>query len=217
MESELSVAGGPRVRIRFPPAESPCLTQTRPRGSAAWRSARGVLADELLHPLDRRGGVGGVGFTGHEAVIGAFVELQFGIAARLVVVGDKAPHQLDRNPFVLVAAEDESRRQLAFLAALQHRWRRGVFVRRLGEPERVVQMDELLVAGLFREVVAEERVENAPARDHPGLRRINAGRAGLVAAFEKGGWDRVTSLLRRGDVPEEQCWLKGPDWCLVMI
>jgi len=25
----------------------------------------------------------------------------------------------------------------------------------------------------------------------------------------------VTRLLRRGDVPEEQCWLKGPDWCLV--
>jgi len=36
----------------------------------------------------------------------------------------------------------------------------------------------------------------------------------LVAALEKGGWDRVTRLLRRGDVPEEQCWLKGPDWCL---
>ena len=36
----------------------------------------------------------------------------------------------------------------------------------------------------------------------------------LVAALEKGGWDRVTRLYRRGNVPEEQCWLKGPDWCL---
>jgi protein-L-isoaspartate(D-aspartate) O-methyltransferase len=36
----------------------------------------------------------------------------------------------------------------------------------------------------------------------------------FVAAFEKGGWERVTRLYRRGDVPEEQCWLKGPDWCL---
>ena len=36
----------------------------------------------------------------------------------------------------------------------------------------------------------------------------------LAAAFEKGGWERVTRLYRRGDVPEEQCWLKGPDWCL---
>jgi protein-L-isoaspartate(D-aspartate) O-methyltransferase len=36
----------------------------------------------------------------------------------------------------------------------------------------------------------------------------------LAAAFEKGGWDRVTRLYRRGDVPEERCWLKGPDWCL---
>ena len=123
-----------------------------------------MLADELLHPQDRRGGVGCVGFAGHEAVIGAFVELQFSIAARLVVVGDKAPHQLDRNPFVLVAAEDESRRQLAFLAALQHRWRRGVLVRRLGEPERIVQVHELLVAGFFRKVVAEEPVKHAPAR-----------------------------------------------------
>jgi len=25
----------------------------------------------------------------------------------------------------------------------------------------------------------------------------------------------VTRLLRRGDLPDEQCWLKGPDWCLV--
>ena len=36
----------------------------------------------------------------------------------------------------------------------------------------------------------------------------------LVAALEKGGGDRVTRLYRRGDVPEEQCWLKAPDWCL---
>jgi len=39
----------------------------------------------------------------------------------------------------------------------------------------------------------------------------------LVAALDKGGQDRVTRLLRRGDVPEEQCWLKGPDWCLVYV
>jgi len=31
----------------------------------------------------------------------------------------------------------------------------------------------------------------------------------LVAAVEKGGQDRVIRLLRRGEVPEEQCWLKG--------
>jgi len=36
----------------------------------------------------------------------------------------------------------------------------------------------------------------------------------LVAAPEKGGWERVTRLYRRADVPEQQCWLKGPDWCL---
>ena len=36
----------------------------------------------------------------------------------------------------------------------------------------------------------------------------------LAAALDKGGWEQVTRLYRRGDVPEEQCWLKGPDWCL---
>lgn len=46
-----------------------------------------------------------------------------------------------------------------------------------------------------------------------GVRDAESERA-LVAALEKGGWDRVTRLYRRGDVPEEQCWLKGPDWCL---
>jgi protein-L-isoaspartate(D-aspartate) O-methyltransferase len=46
-----------------------------------------------------------------------------------------------------------------------------------------------------------------------GARDAESERA-LVAAFEKGGWDRVTRLYRRGDVPEEQCWLKAPDWCL---
>ena len=30
----------------------------------------------------------------------------------------------------------------------------------------------------------------------------------------KGGWERVTRLYRRGDVPDEQCWLKAPDWAL---
>ena len=46
-----------------------------------------------------------------------------------------------------------------------------------------------------------------------GARDAESERA-LVAAFEKGGWDRVTRLYRRGDVPEERCWLKRPDWCL---
>jgi protein-L-isoaspartate(D-aspartate) O-methyltransferase len=47
-----------------------------------------------------------------------------------------------------------------------------------------------------------------------GARDAESERA-LVAAFEKGDGERVTRLYRRGDVPEEQCWLKGPDWCLV--
>lgn len=46
-----------------------------------------------------------------------------------------------------------------------------------------------------------------------GARDAESERA-LVAAFEKGGQERVTRLYRNGDVPEEQCWLKGPNWCL---
>ena len=46
-----------------------------------------------------------------------------------------------------------------------------------------------------------------------GARDAESERA-LAAALEKGGGERVTRLYRRGDVPEEQCWLKGPDWCL---
>jgi protein-L-isoaspartate(D-aspartate) O-methyltransferase len=36
----------------------------------------------------------------------------------------------------------------------------------------------------------------------------------LAAAFDSGGWERVKRLVRRDDVPAEQCWLKGPGWCL---
>jgi protein-L-isoaspartate(D-aspartate) O-methyltransferase len=46
-----------------------------------------------------------------------------------------------------------------------------------------------------------------------GARDAESERA-LVAAFEKGGVERVRRLYRCGDVPEEQCWLKGPDWAL---
>jgi protein-L-isoaspartate(D-aspartate) O-methyltransferase len=46
-----------------------------------------------------------------------------------------------------------------------------------------------------------------------GARDAESERA-LAAALDKGGWDRVTRLYRRGDVPEEHCWLRGPDWCL---
>jgi protein-L-isoaspartate(D-aspartate) O-methyltransferase len=46
-----------------------------------------------------------------------------------------------------------------------------------------------------------------------GARDAESERA-LAAAFDKGGWDRVTRLYRSGDVPAVRCWLKGPDWCL---
>ena len=38
--------------------------------------------------------------------------------------------------------------------------------------------------------------------------------AALAAAFTAGGWERVTRLYRRDDLPAEQCWLRAPGWCL---
>jgi len=46
-----------------------------------------------------------------------------------------------------------------------------------------------------------------------GARDAECERA-LAAAFEKGGWERVTRLCRSGDLPDEQCWLNAPDWAL---
>jgi hypothetical protein len=43
-----------------------------------------------------------------------------------------------------------------------------------------------------------------------GARDAESERA-LAAAFEKGGWERVTRLHRRGDLPDEQCWVNAPD------
>jgi protein-L-isoaspartate(D-aspartate) O-methyltransferase len=44
--------------------------------------------------------------------------------------------------------------------------------------------------------------------------RDEAGEQALAAAFDKGGAERVTRLYRRDDLPEEQCWLRAPGWCL---
>jgi protein-L-isoaspartate(D-aspartate) O-methyltransferase len=46
-----------------------------------------------------------------------------------------------------------------------------------------------------------------------GMRDPTAEKA-LAAAFQAGGWERVTRLHRHDDVPEEDCWLRGEGWCL---
>jgi protein-L-isoaspartate(D-aspartate) O-methyltransferase len=46
-----------------------------------------------------------------------------------------------------------------------------------------------------------------------GARDAESERA-LAAALEKGGWGRVTRLYRHSNLPNEECWLKAPDWCL---
>jgi protein-L-isoaspartate(D-aspartate) O-methyltransferase len=44
--------------------------------------------------------------------------------------------------------------------------------------------------------------------------RDPAAEAALAAAFDKGGWNKVTRLIRGATVPDERCWLRGPGWCL---
>jgi len=44
--------------------------------------------------------------------------------------------------------------------------------------------------------------------------RDEAGERARGAAFDKGGAERVTRLYRRDDLPEDQCWLRAPGWCL---
>ena len=38
--------------------------------------------------------------------------------------------------------------------------------------------------------------------------------AALAAAFEKGGWERVTRLYRHNQMPPDRVWLSAPGWCL---
>lgn len=44
--------------------------------------------------------------------------------------------------------------------------------------------------------------------------RDEASERALTAALAKGEWKRVTRLYRNGNVAEERCWLRAPDWCL---
>lgn len=47
--------------------------------------------------------------------------------------------------------------------------------------------------------------------------RDGASEKALAAAFDRGGEGdagRVTRLYRRDDLPEEDCWLRAPGWCL---
>jgi protein-L-isoaspartate(D-aspartate) O-methyltransferase len=44
--------------------------------------------------------------------------------------------------------------------------------------------------------------------------RDSVSEAALIAAFKKGGWERVTRLHRSNDLPEDRCWLSAPGWSL---
>jgi protein-L-isoaspartate(D-aspartate) O-methyltransferase len=44
--------------------------------------------------------------------------------------------------------------------------------------------------------------------------RDPASESALAAALEKGGVENVTRFYRHDTVPEENCWLRAPGWCL---
>jgi protein-L-isoaspartate(D-aspartate) O-methyltransferase len=44
--------------------------------------------------------------------------------------------------------------------------------------------------------------------------RDSESEAALAAAFNKGGWEKVTHLYRHNDLPEDRVWLRAPGWCL---
>jgi protein-L-isoaspartate(D-aspartate) O-methyltransferase len=44
--------------------------------------------------------------------------------------------------------------------------------------------------------------------------RDAASEAALDRALRAGGWEKVTRLVRTGDLPDEQCWLRAPGWAL---
>jgi protein-L-isoaspartate(D-aspartate) O-methyltransferase len=44
--------------------------------------------------------------------------------------------------------------------------------------------------------------------------RDESSEAALAIALAKGGWQKVTRLHRTGDLSEDRCWLRAPDWCL---
>ena len=44
--------------------------------------------------------------------------------------------------------------------------------------------------------------------------RDSLSETALVAAFNKGGWERVTRLYRNDDIAEDRCWLRTPTCCL---
>jgi protein-L-isoaspartate(D-aspartate) O-methyltransferase len=46
-----------------------------------------------------------------------------------------------------------------------------------------------------------------------GMREA-ASETALAAAFTAGGWEKVTRLYRRDDLPDDQVWLRGEGWCL---
>lgn len=81
-----------------------------------------------------------------------------------------------------------------------------------------VQSADVRRGGVFRIIRAHDGflarwISGVAIYPCEGMRDPVSERA-LAAALEGGGWERATRLVRRGDVPAAECWLKGPGWCL---
>ena len=92
---------------------------------------------------------------------------------------------------IVTISTDEHHQLQSFRATLGAQW---PF---LSDPERTIR-------------------DHLPAKPKGRTIVIGAGKgsAQMAAAFEKGDGREVTRLYRRGDLPEEQCWLRAPGWCL---
>jgi protein-L-isoaspartate(D-aspartate) O-methyltransferase len=72
--------------------------------------------------------------------------------------------------------------------------------------------------GIFRIVRAPDGLLASwvsPVAIYPceGMRDEVSERA-LAAAFELGGYERVTRLFQHDEVPDQRCWVRAPGWCL---
>ena len=77
---------------------------------------------------------------------------------------------------------------------------------------RLAPLDSPLITRHGDEYAAE-RISAVAIFPCEGM-RDDASDAALSAAFETGRVREVRRLYRRDDVPEADCWVRGPGWCL---
>src|SRR6266550_2957666 len=80
-------------------------------------------------------------------------------------------------------------------------------------PDADVQRGAVFRITRYGDEYAAERISAVAIFPCEGM-RDDASEAALNAAFETGRVREVRRLYRRDDVPEADCWVPGPGWCL---